>query len=190
MHGAAPHERFRRKQQSTPSVRSYDFPVSSYELTTASIVVTVTGEKLLPTSIYAPEEPHLRAAFFKRIRHLITGTSIIGTDANCVPDVSIDVQCAAGTRYPSNGALTQGAAELQAIVVDNDLTDITRQTLGTPPGMTSVCTHGGGGPRSPPGGDGGSIGRPGEPAPDMNHLQPRGGGPARRKATVVWRRGV
>ena len=36
--------------------------------------------------------------------------------------------------------------------------------------MTLVCTHGGGEPRSPPGGDGGSIGRPGEPAPDMNHL--------------------
>ena len=78
--------------------------MSSYELTTASIVVTVTGEKLLPTSIYAPEEPHLRAAFFKRIRHLITGTSIIGTDANCVPDVSIDVQCAAGVA--SMGAST------------------------------------------------------------------------------------
>ena len=55
---------------------------------------------------------------------------------------------------------------------------------------TLVRTHGGGEPRSPPGGDGGSIGRSGEPPPDMSHLQPGGGGPAQRKATVVWRRGV
>ena len=56
--------------------------------------------------------------------------------------------------------------------------------------ITVVRTHGGGEPRSPPGGDGGSIGRSGEPPPDMSHLQPGGGGPAQRKATVVWRRGV
>ena len=41
-----------------------------------------------------------------------------------------------------------------------------------------------------PRGDGGSIGRSGEPPPDMSHLQPGGGGPAQRKATVVWYRGV
>ena len=55
---------------------------------------------------------------------------------------------------------------------------------------TASAVHTHGEPRSPPGGDGGSIGRSGEPPPDMSHLQPGGGGPAQRKATVVWHRGV
>ena len=45
--------------------------------------------------------------------------------------------------------------------------------------MTLVRTHGGGEPRSPPGGDGGSIGRSGEPLPDMTHEPP----PTRRGRT-------
>jgi hypothetical protein len=44
---------------------------------------------------YAPPQGELRPAFFKRLASHVTKNTIMGIDANCVPDVTFDVEAVA-----------------------------------------------------------------------------------------------
>ena len=78
-------------------------------------------------SVYAhpKKEAAQRPAFFRSLRIFINKSTVLGIDANCVPDVQLDVK--KHSRSPYNNL---GADELQDIIVEKDLIDVAREWLG------------------------------------------------------------
>ena len=78
-------------------------------------------------SVYAhsDREAAQRPAFFRSLRNFINKSTVLGIDANCVPDVRLDVEN--HSRSPYNN---MGADELQDIIVEKDLIDVAREWLG------------------------------------------------------------
>ena len=84
---------------------------------------------------YAPArdvQPMKRGRFFTALSSLVTRDTVIGIDANCVPDVTIDVQSAAVSSYPNGGHV-----ELNNMVDSQGLVDVTRRSLGRSPFFSS-----------------------------------------------------
>ena len=52
----------------------------------------VYGQSRRIASVYAPADPSCRVAFFTTLPRLINSNTIMGIDANCVPDVTLDSQ--------------------------------------------------------------------------------------------------
>jgi hypothetical protein len=83
-----------------------------------------------------------RTTFFNKLAALITPRTILGLDANCVPDTSLD------TSRPStctSAYENDGHHALDNIVDDNGLLDVAREQLGTDgtrPFFTSHHRHG------------------------------------------------
>ena len=108
-----------------------------------AIDVNIGERKLRLASIYAhsDREADARPAFFKSLKHFnfINSKTILGIDANCVPDVQLDVRNHSQSPYTNTGA-----NELQDVVVDNDLIDVAREWLGNDPFFTSFHNVSGG----------------------------------------------
>ena len=85
----------------------------------------IEGEEVLLTSIYAPVDRAQKAAFYKEIAPSIAKHSLIGMDANCVLDTTIDRR-----DHANHPGANEGGKELLKILADNDLTDVTRESLG------------------------------------------------------------
>ena len=97
---------------------------------------TLEGIQYSVTSAYAnASEAHLRPTFFEHVlqQHL-KGNTILGIDANCVPDERLDLKRESTTAY-----VNTGAAELEEIISSIPLIDVARETLGEEPYFT--CTH-------------------------------------------------
>ena len=97
-----------------------------------SAKLEVDGQMRTLTSAYAPATPKAgepiskRPAFFESMKKLLRKDTILGIDANCVPDVSLDTRRDATTAYDN-----AGAKELAEAIDEKGLVDITRQSLGS-----------------------------------------------------------
>ena len=99
----------------------------------AAVTCSIQGIQVKPTSAYAPaSNPTLRKQFMLSICKYIDKNSILGIDANCVPDPNIDIRRGATSPYDN-----AGANELADLVAARDLSDIAREQLGDQPFFTS-----------------------------------------------------
>ena len=83
----------------------------------------VDGKERKLTAMYAPQQG--RQEFFERLGPRITRRSVIGIDANCVPDMAIDLKRASTSPYDNRGADT-----LRDIVDSKCLHDVVREVVG------------------------------------------------------------
>ncbi len=98
----------------------------------ALIDTVVEGADVRLIAAYAPSNPMDRTAFFRHtLDHLVNSDTVLGIDANCVPDVSLDVKSTARSAYQNTGANA-----LQDIIIRADLIDIAREWLGNTPFFT------------------------------------------------------
>ena len=97
-----------------------------------SVEMKVSGKRRKIMSAYAPATPSERPDFFNKLRRHLTRDTVMGIDANCVPDVHIDLKRVATSEYPN-----QGAQELEEAVEEKGLVDIVRQTIGERPYFTA-----------------------------------------------------
>ena len=95
----------------------------------------VEGKMRRLASIYAPSAPNERIAFFSTLRNIINSNTIMGIDANCVPDVTLDRSSSAPSPYDNTGANT-----LNDTIAHLGLIDVARESLGNEPFFT--CFHG------------------------------------------------
>ena len=71
-------------------------PRSRGRMITATM--SVDGTELDLTAAYAPADPQERPSFLRRLGRALTTKTILGIDANCVPDTSVDLKRNATTR--------------------------------------------------------------------------------------------
>ena len=91
------------------------------------------GHETTVTSAYAPVQSDQRAAFFTHsMQQTLSDMTILGIDANCVPDPQADEIVHGGQPPPNDGAV-----ELAQATRGNDLTDIVRETQGNKAYYTS-----------------------------------------------------
>ena len=94
---------------------------------------TLLGGKIKRlASVYAPSDPDLRPPFFNTLPRLINEHTILGIDANCVPDMLLDRKSPARSPYNNKGAAT-----LNHIIANYGLIDVARVYLGPEPFFTS-----------------------------------------------------
>ena len=100
-----------------------------------TMALTVQGKRRKLMAAYAPArdvQPMKRGRFFTALSSLVTRDTVIGIDANCVPDVTIDVQSAAVSSYPNGGHV-----ELNSMIDSKGLVDVARRSLGRSPFFSS-----------------------------------------------------
>ena len=100
-----------------------------------SAEISIEGHHIRAVSCYAYCTPsRLRPPFFEKVlSRFVNKHTVLGIDANCVPDVMLDVKRALSATAYDN----LGAAELTALVLKCGLADIARETLGSDPFFTS-----------------------------------------------------
>ena len=62
----------------------------------------VEGAHIDLAASYAPTDRQERPSFMRRLRRALTTSTVLGIDANCVPDPTIDVWCTRGWRRMYN----------------------------------------------------------------------------------------
>ena len=80
-------------------------------------------------SAYAPHNTHnarARERYFTKLRPKINKRTVLAGDFNCVLDVDLDLRRDATCPYEN-----EGHEELRSIVVNNELTDEIRRSLGS-----------------------------------------------------------
>ena len=85
----------------------------------------IDGKKYQLTSIiYAPQDAVQCKAFYtaQLTSKFITKTTILGMDANCVPDPRLDVR--SPSNHPNYRYANEGASELDALITSAELTDV------------------------------------------------------------------
>ena len=104
-----------------------------------SATMKVDGKKRKLVSCYAPAKAvstdvnSKRSTFFTNVlKKFITQDSIIGMDANCVPDIRLDIKKTTPSPYDN-----EGAQELADLVDEKGLADITRACIPTEPFYTA-----------------------------------------------------
>ena len=104
-------------------------------ITTIDTRVEETYNRLI--AAYAPVNANERPTFFTNtLGAVLNDETVMGIDANCVPDVSLDVKSTSRTPYRN-----AGANELQDIIIKADLIDIAREWLGNSPFFTCFKTN-------------------------------------------------
>ena len=100
-----------------------------------SAEISIEGHPIRAVSCYAHCTPsRLRPPFFEKVlSRFVNHRTVLGIDANCVPDILLDVK-----RAPSATAYANhGASELTALTMKYGLADIARESLGPDPFFTS-----------------------------------------------------
>ena len=64
----------------------------------------IDGKNRRPIAVYAPTKGEHRARFFTALRRKVSRTSVMGIDANCVPDIVMDLNRTATSPYDNRGA--------------------------------------------------------------------------------------
>ena len=96
------------------------------------IDTSVENQPFRLIAAYAPAAAGERTAFFTNtLGPHLNKTTILGIDANCVPDVSLDVRSQSRSAYENSGA-----NDLQNILITADLIDVAREWLGNAPFFT------------------------------------------------------
>ena len=97
---------------------------------TVTMKVDTAKRKLV--AAYAPAKPSDRPAFFNTIAPRLTRRTVLGIDANCVPDTTLDLQRDATTPYRNDGA------DILSDAVDRKgLIDVVREIKGNEPCFTA-----------------------------------------------------
>ena len=106
----------------------------------SAVTMPVEGSTTKLISAYAPAQPGSRPNFFSvTLAPIATKNSIMGIDANCVPNEALDLKRVGHTPYDN-----AGAAELAQVIAQNELADIARECLGQDEFYTShQGVHGG-----------------------------------------------
>ena len=95
-----------------------------------SAYMSVDGKKRKLISAYAPArntKQENRKDFFNNfLSRRATKNTVLGIDANCVPDTELDLRRDANTPYENSGR-----DELEEIIHDKNLLDVAREFLGT-----------------------------------------------------------
>ena len=107
-----------------------------------AVDMDIGGHSYRLVSAYAhpDSEAHARPAFFRdKLAPLITPRTIMGIDANCVPDTTLDLKRQSNAPYNNTGA-----NELNDLVNSHKLMDVARECLGNEPYFTSHHTVAGG----------------------------------------------
>ena len=95
--------------------------------------MSVEGTPTQLTSAYAPARSASRPNFFSiALRQFITKDTILGIDANCVPNEALDLQRASTSPYDN-----AGSTELASLMAEAELVDVARECLGDEPFFTS-----------------------------------------------------
>ena len=81
---------------------------------------------------YAPAIPADRPTFLRSLTNKLKKTTVLGIDANCVPDVTLDLKRTATSPYPN-----QGADDLRDAVDRKSLVDVARAVSGKAPIFTA-----------------------------------------------------
>ena len=98
-----------------------------------SIRMLVQGKYVRVTTAYAPQESSKRASFFKnKLAPYVTRDTVLGLDANCVPEPLLDLRRDALSPYDN-----EGATELADIVASKGLLDACREQIGDDPFFTA-----------------------------------------------------
>ena len=96
----------------------------------------LNGATIRLASVYAPSDDDARPEFFnslnKRGHRFIDKNTVMGIDANCVPDVILDRKSSAASAYNNKGSDT-----LNQIIANLSLIDVARAFLGSKPFFTS-----------------------------------------------------
>ena len=93
-----------------------------------SVVMNVDKQKRKLMSAYAPAQSNERLAYFQNIAPRITKRTVLGIDANCVPDTTLDLKRDAHTPYDNKGAdILYDTIDKKALI------DVVRETLGSEP---------------------------------------------------------
>ena len=96
----------------------------------------LNGATIRLASVYAPSDADARPEFFntlnKRGHRFIDKNTVMGIDANCVPDVILDRKSSAASAYNNKGSDT-----LNQIIANLSLIDVARAFLGSKPFFTS-----------------------------------------------------
>ena len=90
-----------------------------------SVEMTVSKQKRKLTSAYAPADGAKRPDFFNAIAPRLTRRTVLGIDANCVPDTTMDLKRDAQSQYDN-----RGADELRDAVDRKGLMDVVREVKG------------------------------------------------------------
>ena len=91
-----------------------------------AVTMTVEGSTTKLISAYAPAQSGPRPNFFSvTLSSIVTKNSIMGIDANCVPNEALDLKRVGHSPYDN-----AGATELAQVVADNELADVARSALG------------------------------------------------------------
>ena len=94
--------------------------------------MSVEGTPTQLTSAYAPARSASRPNFFSiALRQFITKYTILGIDANCVPNEALDLQRASTSPYDN-----AGSTELASPIAEAELVDVARECLGDEPFFT------------------------------------------------------
>ena len=108
-----------------------------------TVEVMAEGHKIRLASVYAHADTAAaqRPAFFRTtLRRMLNKNTILGIDANVVPDESLDLaQANAASAYNNTGA-----SEFNQLMADLELVDVARECLGQEPFYTSHHNVGGG----------------------------------------------
>ena len=101
---------------------------------TVSANIYIQNAQYRLVAAYAPVgPPALRVRYFtKTLPKFITKRSVLAIDANCVPDVELDVKRSTPATAPYEN---RGATELADLVARYDLSDIAREQMGRDPSL-------------------------------------------------------
>ena len=90
------------------------------------------GLTLRLAACYTPVDPVTRPTFLRDITGRLNDKTVLLIDSNCVLDKELDLDRASRSDYPN-----KGAPELRQLLAIHDLTDITREYLGSNPHFTN-----------------------------------------------------
>ena len=90
-----------------------------------AITMKVEGASRKLVAAYAPAKPADRPAFLTLLAGRLTRRTVLGIDANCVPDTTLDLKRDATTPYPN-----AGADILRDAVDQKGLADVVREAIG------------------------------------------------------------
>lgn len=104
-----------------------------------AVDITVEGSPLRLMSAYAHADAHApqRPNFFSNtLRQLMNRRTVLGIDANCVPNERLDLK-----RTSQNPYNNVGANELNQLTADYQLIDVARESLGDAPSSRHTTTY-------------------------------------------------
>ena len=106
--------------------------MKGYKHNSLKLSHTIAGQNYTIVGAYAPQEAQQRIHFMTQLKGFIDTRTVLGIDANCVPDPAIDIKRSATSAYDNRGQL-----ELAEAVSNAGLVDVARAHHGDAPFFTA-----------------------------------------------------